>query len=234
MGDMPQMRNRSLVDHVADEVRQMILAGEIAPGEFLPPRKDLAAEFDVGLSTVNEAIQALTAVGLLSSRAGKGTWVREDALDLLIPPSMVRNRLGELNARQLAEARSVIEVALAEFAARRATPEDLTRIRKALQAMRDAVDDDEVFVEADLAFHVAVAQAAHNDILEQFYHLSRRLLSEVIAELVRMSHVKREGIRLQGEIAQAIADHDVERARRATLEHMAVIDGLIEQGKRVE
>ncbi|MGD1994321.1 MAG: FCD domain-containing protein [Anaerolineae bacterium] len=228
------MRNRSLVDRVADEVRQMILAGEIAPGEFLPPRKDLAAEFGVGLSTVNEAIQALTAVGLLSSRAGKGTWVREDALDVLIPPSMVRSRLGELNARQLAEARSVIEVALAEFAARRATHADLSRIWEALQAMEEAVEEDAAFVEADLAFHVAVARAAHNEILEQFYHLSRELLSEVTAELVKLPHVKREGIRLQGEIAQAIADHDVERARQGTLDHMGVIYELIEQRRSEE
>jgi GntR family transcriptional repressor for pyruvate dehydrogenase complex len=232
----PQIETSTLVDRVTDEIRRMILSGEIEPGEFLPTRKELAAQFDVGLSTVHEAIQALTAVGMLESRPGKGTWVRDD-MDTLIHPAAVKTRLGELDDQQIYDARSVIEIALTEFAAQRATPEDIERIGAAMRALEAAVQDDEAFVEADLEFHLAVAKAGRNELLEQFYHLSRKLLAEVIAAMMgRVPGVKEDSIRLQRVIAQAIEQHDAQKARLAAVDHMKYfarclsLEALDEQG----
>jgi GntR family transcriptional repressor for pyruvate dehydrogenase complex len=217
------IRTSTLVDHVVDELREMILTGEIQPGKFLPTRKDLATQFGVGLSTVHEAIQALTAVGMLDSRPGKGTWVRDDALAMLIHPTVVKTRLGELHARELYEARLVVEVGLTELAAQRATPEEIERIWGTLKAMEATVQDDDAFVKADLEFHLAVARAGHNDLLEEFYHLTRRLLLDVLSGLVKLPYVKEDGIRLQRAIAEAIEKHDPQKARQATIEHMASV-----------
>jgi GntR family transcriptional repressor for pyruvate dehydrogenase complex len=209
----------------------MILQGEVCPGEYLPPRKELAAQFGVGMSTVHEALQVLTAVGLVNSHPGKGTWVREDALDTLIHPAEVESRLGELDARLAYEARSVIEVALTELAAERAMPEDAARIWEALRAMEAAIDDDAGFVEADLEFHLAVARAGRNILLEQLYHLSRRLLSRVISDWVMRPGVKEQSIRLQRTIAQAVEQGDQSQARQAALDHMAYMGRLLNTSK---
>jgi len=221
----------TLVDDVTWELRDMILRGKVQPGEFLPPRKDLAAQFGVGLSTVHEAVRALTALGLVQSHSGKGTWVRHDALDTLIHPVVVKGRLGELDAEMVYEARFTIEVALTEFAGQRATPEEIERVWDGLKAMEVAVEDEEAFVEADLQFHMAVAKAGHNDLLEQFYHVARKLLSEVITEMVRLPNVKEDSIRLQRAIAQSIEQGDPHKARQAALNHMVyvkdVLDGVI-------
>lgn len=226
---MPSGLSKStLVDDVAEEIRQMILTGEVEPGEFLPTRKELAAQFGVGLSTIQEAIQALSAVGMLASRAGKGTWVREDALDMIIHPEMVRARLGELNARKVYEARGVIEVALTEMAATRATPEDIERIWEAMDRMEACLGDTARFVDADLAFHLAVAKAGKNELLEQFYHLLRKLLVEVIQEMVSLPRVKQGSIPYQRAIAEAIEKRDPTLARRAAEEHMAYVDELLD------
>ena len=229
---MAHRQRSTLVADITQELRQMILTGKVQPGEFLPSRKDLAVQFGVGLSTVHEAIQALTAVGMVESHPGKGTWVRDDALDTLIHPAVVNTRLGELNAQQVYEARSVIEVALTEFAAQRATTEDIERIWDALKAMEATVENEGAFVEADLEFHLAVAKAGHNDLLEQFYHLARKLLSEVITEMVRLPKVKDESIRLQKAIAEAIEQRDLHKARQAALNHWLyighVLDGVTE------
>ncbi len=218
----------TLVDDVTEEIRRMILTGEVKPGEFLPTRKELAAQFGVGLSTVQEAIQALSAVGLLASRAGKGTWVREDAMDGLIHPEAVRARLGELNARRVYEARRVVEIALTEMAARRATPEDVERIWNAMHRMEATVDDTEAFVAADLDFHLAVARASKNELLEQFYHLARKLLVEVIHEMVSLPRVQRDSIPYQRAIVEAIEQRDPHLARQAAEEHMAYVDHLLD------
>lgn len=223
-----RLQRSTLVHNVAEQLRQMILRGDVQPGDYLPSRKELATRFGVGISTVHEAIQALTALGLVASHPGKGTWVREDALDTLIHPAEFESRMGEMDARLVYEARSVIEVALTELAAQRATVEDMERIWKALAAMKVAEQDTVAFVEADLEFHLAVARAGRNGLLEQFYHLSRKLLSQVITDWVGQPGVKEESIRIQRMIAQAIEQRDPRRARKAALDHMAYIGRLLD------
>ena len=217
----------TLVQSVTEQLRQMILKGDVRPGAYLPSRKKLAERFGVGISTVHEAIQALTALGLVASHPGKGTWVRRDALETLLQSAGIDGSVGELDAHLVYEARSAIEVALTELAARKATPEDIDRIWVALAAMEAAGQDTAAFVEADLDFHLAVARAGQNGLLERFYHLSRNLLSRVIADWVSQPGVKEESVRIQQMIAQAIEQHDPDRARQAALDHMAYIGGLL-------
>ena len=186
------------------------------------------ARFGVGISTVHEAIQALTALGLVASHPGKGTWVREDALDRLVTPAEFESKLRELDAHLVYEARSVIEVALTELAAQRAMPEDVERIWNALAAMEVAGQDTAAFVEADMDFHLAVANAGKSGLLEQLYYLSRRLLSKAITALVTQPGVREESIRLQRAIAQAIEQRDPRQARQAAADHMAFIGRLLE------
>jgi GntR family transcriptional repressor for pyruvate dehydrogenase complex len=220
-------QKNTLVDVIIRELTRMIEQGEIKPGEFLPPRKDLAAHYGVGLSTIQEAIQALSAMGMLESRPGKGTWVSQDALNTLVPPSTVESRLGELDARKLYDARAIIEVGLTELAAKRATLEDVEQIWKAIARMEATLEDNSAFVEADLDFHLAVARAGHNELLEQFYYLARSLLADVITEIIKLSNVKEDAIEIQQQIAEAIAGHDHIKARQAAVDHMAIIDSLI-------
>ncbi len=224
------MRARSsLVDDTAAELRQMILSGQWRPGEFLPPQRDLATRFGVGASTIREAVQTLIAVGLLQSHPGKGTWVREDSGIGLIHPEAVKARLGELNARSLAEARSVVEVALSEFAATRATEADLARIRAAMTAMRENTADMPAFIRADFEFHLAIAEAGHNELLAQFYHLTRTLFKEVSYELISLPAVQEESIEIQAAVLKAIEAHDPRGARQAAETHMQYIYRLLEQ-----
>ena len=160
--------------------------------------------------------------------------MRDDALDTLIHPAVVKTRLGELNAQRVYEARFVIEVALTEFAAQRATPEDMERIWDALKAMEATVENEGAFVEADLEFHLAVAKAGHNDLLEQFYHLARKLLSEVITEMVRLPKVKEDSIRIQRAIAQAIEQCDPHQARQAALNHVMYVNHVLDTAESTE
>jgi len=210
----------TLVSQVTDELRQRIQAGEFRPGDLLPPRRLLAERFGVGLSTIHEALSALSALGMVDSKSGKGTWVREHALTTIIPPEVVAARLGRLNARMVYEARFAIEIALTELAAQRATAEDAAEIWRCVAEMEAAVDDLPAFIAADWAFHLAVARAGRNELLRQFYDLSRRLLLEIIDEMLKLPNVKEESIGLQRAIAEAIGHHDPLAARQAAEAHM--------------
>ena len=222
------MRRSSLVDDTAERLRQMISSGQLQPGDYLPPQKELAARFGVGASTIHEAIQVLVAVGLLESRAGKGTWVCEDATEGLIHPDAVRARLGQLKSETLYDARAVIEVALTEFAAARRTGEEAGAIRSAMDRMRANVDDLDAYMAADIDFHAAVARAGHNDLLSQFYVLAHTLLEEVGRELVSHRRVLVESLEYQEAICAAVEAGDPARARRAAERHMQYIKHLLD------
>jgi GntR family transcriptional regulator, transcriptional repressor for pyruvate dehydrogenase complex len=217
----------SLVSDTANKIREMILTGKLRPGEYLPPQKQLGAQFDVGLSTMHEALQVLASAGLVKSRPGKGTWVSTDALDTLVHPDAVRNRLGDMSFQTLVEARSVIEVTLVELAAERATDEELQRIWAAYYAMEGQCDVP-TFAQRDLDFHMAVARAGHNELLEQFYHLAFKLLSELIAGLLTLPNVDRAGFCVNDRrMAEALQAHDRERAREVALLIMDEVKSLI-------
>ena len=229
----PNVSGNTLVDDVTREIRQLILSGSVEPGEFLPTRRQLADRFGVGLSTIQEAIQALSAVGMLESRPGKGTWVREDALETLIHPEAVRTRLGDLDVRKIYEARRVMEVALTRLAAERATAIDVNHIREAMGRMEMRMDDDDAFVQADLDFHLGVAHASGNELLEQFYRVSRKLIAEAIHEIVSLPGVKQASIPYQRGILEAIERRNPEEAERAALDHMAYVDELLDRWDEV-
>jgi GntR family transcriptional repressor for pyruvate dehydrogenase complex len=90
--------------------------------------------------------------------------------------------------------------------------------------METRVEDNQAFVEADLEFHLAVARASHNELLEQFYHLSRKLIAEVIGEMLKLPNVKEKSIPIQRAIAQAIDRGDPDQARRAAVDHMEHVE----------
>ena len=82
----------------------------------------------------------------------------------------------------------------------------------------------DAFVDADLAFHLAVADASHNDLLRRFYHLSRKLVADVVSEMVQALEVREDAVRLQFAIAEAIRHTKPAKARAAALCHMTRIE----------
>jgi GntR family transcriptional repressor for pyruvate dehydrogenase complex len=210
----------TLVDDTADKIRQMIFGGEIMPGELLPSRKELAAQFGVGISTIHEAIKSLDAIGLVESRPGKGTWVRPNALESVIHPSLITNRFGQLDIETIYEARLMLEVALAELAAQKATPEDIATMWRTFDAAQAVIDDNAEFARLDWDFHVAIAKAGHNVLIETFYQLSRELLLDFVLDVIKLPTVKEDASLYHKYQAEAIEQHDVEAARQAAYDHM--------------
>jgi GntR family transcriptional repressor for pyruvate dehydrogenase complex len=213
----------TLVDDTADKIRQMVFSGELQPGELLPSRRELAEQFGVGISTIHEATKALAAVGLVDSRPGKGTWIREDALESVIHPSIITNRFGQIDVETIYEARLMLEATLAELAAQRATPEDVSAMWTALETGQAVMADDDAFLKADWDFHMTVARAAHNVLIESFYRLSRTLLQDLISEAISLPGVRSEASQLHIKQAKAIEEKDAKRAREIALEHMLYI-----------
>lgn len=162
-------------DEVARALIDFISSGQIGPGEKLPSERQLSESFGVGRGVIREGIKSLGLLGLVEFRHGGGTYLRHGESDLL--PRVIEwgLLLGERRASDLVEARRHLEQITAELAADRCDDAHLRRIEQALADMKVARTTDE-FVAADVAFHLAIADASGNLILANMLKSIQSLL----------------------------------------------------------
>lgn len=212
------VRPANLPAGVADRLRRRILEGEFAPGERLPGNRELAAVYSVSVGSLREAIRMLAAEGLLETRAGSGTYVSREAG---VPRWVVRHPLDRKQVEELIEAREVLEPQLAALAARRASAEQVRRLRDAIQRMQETVSDPQAFAEADVGLHVAIAEASGNRFLVRATMDIRSLLRrdmELSAEVgIRRLGTLQFSVETHRRLVAAIAAGDAEKARQITL-----------------
>jgi len=224
---MQELPRDVLTDGVIKSIQDMIWSGELTPGDLLPSQQELAARYGVGLSTIREAMKALSLVGLVEIRRGKGTRVLPDALKVLCSPGVMRATLRHVKAGKLFEARAIIEVALTRMAAERASAEDIVEIEAALGEMRATVHDDKAFSHADMRFHQALAKAAKNSVLEQLYYLTRSLLLETTQRLMAEPEVRRQTLTFLSEILLAVKARQPIQAQQASERHITYTAELL-------
>lgn len=136
-----------------------------APGERLPGETALQFEWGVSRSVVREAMKMLASRGLLSIQQGRGTFVSESSETPLreqIAITLQRGAKGQSSWGDLLEVRHVLEVAVAQSAAQRACAADLEAMRTAVADMRLHPGLPQGYVDADLSFHRALAEATGN------------------------------------------------------------------------
>lgn len=199
----------SLVTQVIEQLQEQVRSGNWRVDERIPPENTLAETLGVGRNTVREAVRALCHTGQLECRQGDGTYVRATS-EL---SGAMRRRLSSAELVETLEVRQGLEVTAAGLAATRRTEADLATLTAALRARDDAWEsgDTAVFVDADMAFHVAVMNAAHNSVLSELY----TDFSEALRASIAATGSPLEGTYIgHSEIADAIAAGDAEAAQR--------------------
>ncbi len=156
----------TVATEVTRRLLDYLLAGEVTPGQRLPPERKLAESLGVGRTVVREALKSLTILGLIEVRQGDGNYLKATESSFLPQAIEWGLLLGAKRTRDLVEARRIIEVSIAGLAAQRRDEGALTDLRERLAQMSRATDPD-AFVAADIAFHLRVAEAAGNETLLQ-------------------------------------------------------------------
>ncbi|WP_344318741.1 FadR/GntR family transcriptional regulator, partial [Streptomyces yatensis] len=163
---------QSLVDSVVEQLRAQLAEGEWEVGDRVPTEHALAEQLQVGRNTVREAVRVLVHAGMLQSRQGEGTFVVSTT-----DPAEVMRGVRRAGIRDVLELRIALEAEGARLAALRHSPEDLRRMRAALESL-EAFEDageppadshHELHAAHDLEFHTAVVEAAHNAALSATY-----------------------------------------------------------------
>jgi DNA-binding FadR family transcriptional regulator len=231
---LTDIKRNSLVAQVIERLLAQLQAGNWPVGYKLPPENTLAAELGVGRSTVREAVRVLAHNGFLEVRQGSGTFVLavQPNISHLNPAASddtLQVRLRRAKILDVYEVRRAIELEAARLAATRRDEDDLVRIDAALArreaARLSALNED--YIRADLDFHLAVADAAHNPVLSDLFGAFAEALHEALALLVADKPSRIDARNAHFELARAIRNQDVEAAERATLEHInATIENL--------
>jgi len=221
---MNSIQRRPLAEQAAEALLARIEAGEWAVGHRLPGETTLAAQLEVGRSTVREAIRGLAGRGILESRQGAGVFVLSGE-----PVEEWDAVLRRADIVAVVEARIAIEAEAAAHAATRRTDDDLERIRAALVRRHETTGGDAVaHVDADTAFHRAVVSAAHNDVVTELFDAFVPRIHRAMIDLLRISpgvadeadHAAHESLYL------AIRDRDARAASETSRAHLQRLQEL--------
>lgn len=197
-----------------------LLSGKLKPGDRLPSERQLAETLTIGRSTVRESVKFLSFLGILEQRVGDGTYLSSSSSDLF--PAVIEwgLLLGERRLDDLIEARFELEVLLAGWAAERRSAEQLRRLRELIADMRSAGKDFDRYVEADIAFHLALAEASGNQVLAGVLANVRSLLQAWAARVIHTAKETRSSLAMHKPILKAVEAGDAEAARSAMTAHM--------------
>jgi DNA-binding FadR family transcriptional regulator len=228
---LAELRRSPLVDQAIERLRDQVTSGAWPVGTRLPSETALAAELGVGRSTIREAIRALASTGMVESRQGAGTFVRAAAAAEV----GLETRLRRAALLDVYEVRHALELQAARLAATRRDADDLARLQTTLDRRQAAlaVAKDATFVEADLAFHQAVVDAAHNPILTELFASFTSAVGEAMFDVFADRELQLDATPAHLHLAAAIRAGDPEAASTATSAHLEAtirtLEALLDQ-----
>jgi GntR family transcriptional repressor for pyruvate dehydrogenase complex len=209
-----------LYQQIVQQIEESILKGDLNEGEQLPAERDLAQQFGVSRTAVREALKTLREKGLVEAYAGRGTFVTNEAarsarhtLDRVI------RRGASEGAVHLVEVREILEPEIAALAARHANEDARSAMHEAMIVM-DAALDAEGFIEGDLDFHLALAEAAGNPFILSLIDSIVGLLREQRMRTYSIDGGPERGQYHHKRILEAIERSDPQGARDAMSAHL--------------
>lgn len=206
-----------------------VVKGTWKPGDRIPPERELCQQFGIARTSLREALKAMELVGMVDSRVGDGTFVCPRSEFLSRPLLWAFTGADHDELHDVMEARTIIEVNLAGLAAERASVEEIADIRRSVQMMRDSVARGDSVLEADMAFHLAIAAAARNEALRNAVQLLRNLTRQWIHFKLQMPGVPENVLKRHESIYRAIAKRNPTMARNAMRTHLEEAMALVTQ-----
>ena len=209
----------SLSERVAHQIEQLIVGDNLRPGDRLPSERELTGRYGVSRTVVRDAIAALEQRGLVKARPGSGIFVCDRSSAAVADVLGLMLRRHSISLPELMETRKLLEVYNAAMAARRGAPAPLAAAGEAIERMRAARGPVE-FVEADVAFHEMLGQAAGNRVLAAFLSSLRPLLFDGMLIGTVLEGAREAAIREHAAILDAVRAHDADAARRLMHDHL--------------
>ena len=228
---------------VSDYFRKYITSRHLGAGARLPGEAEISRELGISRPSVREASAALSAIGLISVGNGRRPCVGTLNVDHGLGDGVLRGVLeaalmtDQADLRQVMELRRGLEVEMAALAARRRSPEQLSQLNVALQAMAAAVPDRARYADADLRFHILLGQATGNPLYPLVVADTQQAVLSSLALALRRGATSAELDRVQhlhSTILDAVAAGDPVAARHAMSQHFDDVDWALDRLNRTQ
>ncbi len=218
------VRTSRLYEQIVQQIEDSILKGTLKEGDQLPAERELALKFGVSRTAVREAVKALAEKGLVQAQSGRGTFITNATSRAIRQSLGLMIRIGEPDGPLiLAELRAILEPEIAALAAVRADEASLSLMREAYAAMERSVENSAEFIEADLDFHLALAEAVGNPLVLSLIDSIVGLLREQRITIFFVEGGPEHGQFHHKQILDAVAARDANRARLTMRAHMEQI-----------
>lgn len=212
----------TLSEQVADQIVDLISRHQLKVGDRLPPLAELTGYLEVSRTAVREAIMLLSAWGVVTVRHGIGTFVAGPDVDALRTTLQVSAERTEQALRNLHQVREALEPTMAAIAARNATSEHIAKMEEALRAMDQALDDPPTYIQADQAFHSALAEATGNALFLIVLHPVIDLLQDMMTVIQKTPGAMERGQEFHRRLVEQIkgGPDNANAAEHTMLEHL--------------
>lgn len=223
-----KIKYHRVYEDVIEQIKNLILEGNLAPGDVLPTERELAQSFGISRGTLREAFRILEREGLIEARPGGGRFLSK-ALDVAEDRSRILDNIERATIIELLEARELFETGIVELAAKRATDEDIAEIEAAFATWGEIDQNAEDRSQPDQAFHLSIAKATHNVVLVNMIELHMDLLQRTLSKTAQIPGRKSEVYEEHLLILQAIKERDPVKAKLALLNHLSRVKENIQK-----
>lgn len=218
------VRPSRLYEQIVKQIEGTIVAGRLKPGDQLPTERELAQQFGVSRTAVREAVKTLTEKGLVESHSGRGTFVTSGKAHSIRRSLDSFFKSGDLkDPNCLIELRGIIEPEVTMLAATRIEEQQLAMMREAVAVMDRSMRNPDAYIEADLDFHLALAEAAGNPLVLSLLDSIVGVLREQRLGVFGVKGGPERGQLHHKRILEAIEERNATRAGEAMRAHLKQI-----------
>jgi GntR family transcriptional repressor for pyruvate dehydrogenase complex len=227
------LERRKVYEQIAEQLLGQIRSRRLTPGDPLPPERELTVSFGVGRSSIREALRMLESQGVITPVSGGAFVVSDPAAPLNSSLRLVFSLDERAGLDDLFELRRILECEAAALAAERHSEGHLEEMDVAVAdmdaALREA-DGAQRFIDADLRFHLAVAEATGNRLVLHSMQAVRDLVRRALLTIVLIPGSPESAVVEHRAIRAAIAAGDVRRAREEMQTHLVRVWSDVERG----
>jgi GntR family transcriptional repressor for pyruvate dehydrogenase complex len=215
------VRTSRLYEQIVQQIEESVLNGSLKPGDQLPAERELAQRLGVSRTAVREAVKALREKGLVEAYSGRGTFITDGTTHAARQSFDLMVKIGQQEgSTHLAELRLILEPGIAARAAERVNEEHLIAMRDAVAVMDRSQKNPEAYIEADLDFHLALAEAAANPLILSLIDSIVGLLREQRIKIFNVEGGPQRGQIHHKRILEAVERRDPAMARDAMSAHL--------------
>ena len=224
----PIVPQQKLYKNIVNQIRKMILSGELKKGDQLPSERDMAQQFGVSRTAVREAIKSLSEIGLIDIMVGRGTFVANNTADRIVESVNLLLDVEKVVKEDLHYARKVLEAPIAKLAAKNRKQENIDQLQFLIEKMEKSKNHTKKFIEVDMEFHVELAKASGNSAFVVLTQAIMQILRSDLTFVLNFQDQTETALSHHKKILKNIVSQDIEGAELAMQSHMHQVGNVLE------